>query len=188
RKLAHPQIAAMVNGEDPAIVLEAARAIHDVPIENALPQLASLITKSNLSEFVMTRVLNANFRLGKLENGIALSEFASRTNAPENLRADAIRYLSMWGQPPSRDMLLGLWRALPPRDARGASLALRGDLEELLTRGPEAVRLAAIDAAKRLETFEVGGALFSILTNAQSSSALKVASLQALRQFKDPRL
>jgi quinoprotein glucose dehydrogenase len=188
RKLAHPDIAAMLSDEDPAIVLEAARAIHDLPIENALPQLAALTTRTNVPDFAMARALNANFRLGKLENGIALSEFASRTNAPENLRADAIRYLSMWGQPPARDVLLGLWRPLPPRDARGASLALRGDLEDLLSGGPEVVRLAAIDAAKRLETSEVGGAVFSMMTNAQTSSALKVASLQALRQFKDPRL
>jgi len=81
-----------------------------------------------------------------------------------------------------------LWRPLEPRDARGASLALRGDLEGLLGPGPEAVRLAAIEAAKRLDTSEVGGAIFGILTNAQSSGALKVASLQALRLFKDARL
>jgi quinoprotein glucose dehydrogenase len=188
RKLAHPEIAAMLYDEDPAIVLEAARAIHDVPIDRAMPQLASLITRTNLPEFAMLRVLNANFRLGKTENGLALSEFASRTNAPENLRAEAIHYLSIWGQPPSRDPLLGLWRPLPPRDPRGATLALRGDLENLVTTGPEVVRLAAIEAAKRLDTSEFGPVLFTILTNAQSSSALKLASLQALRQFKDARL
>ncbi|HEY6225896.1 MAG TPA: PVC-type heme-binding CxxCH protein [Verrucomicrobiae bacterium] len=188
RKLAHPEIAAMLYDEDPQIVLEAARAIHDLPIDRAMPQLASFITHTNLSDFVMTRVLNANFRLGKLENGIALSEFASRTNAPEKLRAEAIHYLSMWGQPPQRDVLLGLWRPLQPRDARGASLALRGDLENLLTTGPEGVRLAAIEAAKRLDTSEFSGAMFTLLTNGQSSSALKIASLQALRQFKNSRL
>ena len=188
RKLAHPEIAAMLYDEDPQIVLEAARAIHDLPIDRAMPQLASFITHTNLSDFVMTRVLNANFRLGKLENGIALSEFASRTNAPEKLRAEAIHYLSMWGQPPQRDVLLGLWRPVQPRDARGASLALRGDLENLLTTGPEGVRLAAIEAAKRLDTSEFSGAMFTLLTNGQSSSALKIASLQALRQFKNSRL
>jgi quinoprotein glucose dehydrogenase len=188
RKLVRPEISVMLADEDPQIVLEAARAIHDVPIESAMPQLAALVTRTNVPDFAMMRVLNANFRLGKLEHGIALSEYASRKNAPENLRAEAIRYLSMWGQPPARDVLLGLWRPLEPRDARGASLALRGDLEELLTTGPEAVRLAAIEAAKRLETSEVAGTLFAILTNAPSSSAMKVASLQALRQFKDSRL
>jgi quinoprotein glucose dehydrogenase len=188
RKLGRPEISLMLSDENGQVVLEAARAIHDVPIEPALPQLASLITRANVPEFAMARVLSANFRLGKLENGIALSAFATHTNAAAHLRAEAIRYLSMWAQPPSRDPLLGLWRPLAARDARGASLALRGDLEELITSGPEVVRLAAIDAAKRLETSEVGAALFATLTNAQTSSALKVASLQALRQFKDARL
>ncbi|HUS34920.1 MAG TPA: PVC-type heme-binding CxxCH protein [Verrucomicrobiae bacterium] len=188
RKLGRPEIALMLSDENGQIVLEAARAIHDLPIDAAMPQLAAVISKPNLPEFAMSRALNANFRLGKLENGIALSAFASYTNAPANLRADAIRYLSMWAQPPQRDVLLGLWRPVPPRDARGASLALRGDLEELLSSGPEVVRLAAIEAAKRLETTEFSGTLLSIITNAQSSSALKVASLDALRQFKDSRL
>jgi quinoprotein glucose dehydrogenase len=188
RKLARPEITMMLSDENPQIVLEAVRAIHDLPIESDMPQIAALITRTNLHEFAMTRVLNANFRLGQLENGIALSEYAGRTNAPENLRAAAIHYLSMWGTPPQRDVLLGSWHPLPPRDARGASLALRTDLEDLLGPGPEAVRLAAIDAAKRLDTSEVGPAMYEILTNAQSSSALKVASLQALRQFKDARL
>src|SRR5205807_2375483 len=100
RKLARPEVSQMLSDEDPKIVLEAARAIHDVPIESAMPLLAGLISRPNLPEFAMARVLNANFRLGKLENGIALSEYASRTNAPENLRAEAIGYLSLWGQPP----------------------------------------------------------------------------------------
>lgn len=188
RKLARPEISTLLLDEDQGIALEAARAIHDVPIENGMTQLASMITRTNLSEPFMRRVLNANFRVGKLENGIALAEFSSRTNAPENLRADAIRYLSMWAQPPARDAILGLWRPLPARDARGASLALRGELEELLTTGPEGVRLAAIEAAARLQTTEFGPVLFGAFTNAQSSSAIRVAALKTLREFKDVHL
>jgi quinoprotein glucose dehydrogenase len=126
--------------------------------------------------------------LGHLENGLALSDFAARTNVPDALRADAIRYLSTWEKPPSRDAILGLWRPLPPRDARGASLALRGEMDTLLASSSEVVRLAALEAAARLETSEVGEQIFGILTNAQSSSALKVASLKALRAIKDARL
>ncbi len=188
RRMARPEIALMLFDEDPAIALEAARAIHDVPIESAMAQLASTISRANLPEPFLRRSLNANFRLGKMENGIALSEFAARPTAPENLRAEAVRYLSLWAQPPARDAVLGLWRPLPPRDARGASLALRGELEDLLLAGPEPVRLAAIEAATRLQTTEFGGALFAIVTNSQSSSPLRVASLRALRDFKDSRL
>jgi quinoprotein glucose dehydrogenase len=188
RKLARPEISSLLQDEDPGVALEAARAIHDVPIDAAMPQLASMLTRTNLSEPFMKRALNANYRVGRLENGISLSEYATRAGAPENLRADAIRYLSQWERPPQRDALLGLWRPLAPRDARGASLALRGELENLLTAGPEAVRLAAIEAASRLQTTEFGGALFATYTNEQSSSAIRVAALKTLREFKDTRL
>lgn len=178
----------MLQDEDPAVALEAARAIHDVPIDNAMPQLASMISRPNLPEPLLRRVLNANFRVGKVENGISLSEFASRTNANENLRADAIRYLSQWEEPPARDALLGLWRPLAKRDARGASLALRGELEGLISSGPEIVRLAAIEAAMRLQTTEFGAAIFASFSNTNSPVALRVAALKALREFKDARL
>ncbi len=188
RKLGRPEIAPLMSDEDPAIALEAARAIHDLPIEKSMSQLATMVTRTNLSDPFMRRALNANFRLGKLENGIALADFASRTNAPEELRAEAIRYLSQWANPPGRDAILGLWRPLAPRDARGASLALRGELEDLLASGPEPVRLAAVDATARLQATEFSGALFSNITNAQSPSSIRVASLKALRDFKDQRL
>jgi quinoprotein glucose dehydrogenase len=187
RKLGRPEIAQMLGDDDPAIVTEAARAINDLPIEGAMSQLAGLVTRTNLTEAAMRRALNANFRLGKLEHGLALTESATKTNAPENLRAEAIRYLSMWANPPGRDPVVGLWRPLPARDARGASLALRGELETLLGPGPETVRLAAMEAAARLETTEVGPQLFQILTNAQSSSALRVESLRTMRAFKYSR-
>ena len=188
RKLGRAEIAQMLQDEDPAITLEAARAIHDLPIESAIPQLAALITKPKLSEPVLRRVLNANFRLGHLENGIALSEFAARTNAPETLRAEAIRYLSQWAKPPARDAIVGTWRPIPERDARGASLALRSELSDLISSGPEPVRLAAIEAAARLDTSEVSPALFAIVTNTAASSPLRVQSLRALRTLKASNL
>jgi HEAT repeat protein len=46
RRLMHPGIAQFLDDSDPRIVLEAARAIADLPIEPALPKLAALLDPS----------------------------------------------------------------------------------------------------------------------------------------------
>ena len=43
RRLKMPEVAMFLHDSDPWLVLEAARAINDVPINEAMPQLASLI-------------------------------------------------------------------------------------------------------------------------------------------------
>src|SRR5205807_3516864 len=62
RRLSSAEIAGFLNDPDPRLVLEAARAIYDVPISAALPQLAALIQRPGLSQPLLDRVLNANFR------------------------------------------------------------------------------------------------------------------------------
>ena len=43
RRLENPAIAKFLHDSDPRLVLEAARAIHDLPLESAMPELAQLI-------------------------------------------------------------------------------------------------------------------------------------------------
>lgn len=188
RRMGRPEISPLLYDEEPAIVLEAARAIHDVPIERAMPQLATLVTRTNVAEPVLRRALNANFRVGHLENGIALTTVATRTNAPDWARADAVKYLSQWEKPPARDAVLGLWRPIAPRDARAASLALRGELDDLLLSGPEAVRLAAAEAALKLDASEASGTMFQLVSDVKAPVALRITALRALRGFKSALL
>src|SRR5262249_7996103 len=68
-----PEVARFLDDLDPGIVLEAARAISDVPIVEALPKLAALIRRPGLPDLLGYRVLNANFRLGKEENAAAVA-------------------------------------------------------------------------------------------------------------------
>jgi len=50
RKRQAPEIKVFLNDEDDYVVLEAVRAIHDLPIEGAMKALASLVTDTRLSE------------------------------------------------------------------------------------------------------------------------------------------
>lgn len=188
RRLQRPEVAMFLYESRPQLVLEAARAIYDTPIPAGMTQLAALIAKSTIPKGAMRRALHANFRLGKLENAMALSEFAANTNFLAELRADAIELLGRWSESTKRDLFLGLWRPLPERDTRAAAISFRSELPSLVKPGPEEVRLAAIQAAVRLGSDVIAPQLINIVTNQAENVPLRLESLRALAAFKDPRL
>ena len=49
RRMENPAIGRFLHDADPRLVLEAARAIHDLPLESAMPELAKLIAQSSLT-------------------------------------------------------------------------------------------------------------------------------------------
>src|SRR5205085_3538256 len=91
RRLHSPAVGQFLNDPDPRIVLEAARAINDEPIEPAMPALAALVASpKGFSEHVLARAVNANYRLGTREAAEALVALAKRDDAPEKYRVDAL--------------------------------------------------------------------------------------------------
>src|SRR5262249_48709714 len=96
RRLGSEAVAQFLNDKEPRLVLEAARAINDVPIPWAFADLAALGGRRGLAEPLLHRVLNANFRLGQAHNAAALAAVAARTDVPEGLRIEALRMLGEW--------------------------------------------------------------------------------------------
>jgi quinoprotein glucose dehydrogenase len=133
RRCGRQDATAFLEDADPAIVLEAARAIHDLPISGAMPRLAELLDK--MPEPAMSRSINANFRWGTPEAAKRLAAFAARAEIPEAMRLEAVRALVSWGTPGGRDRVTGLWRPLGPRDPAPA--------QEALKSVPPALRAAA---------------------------------------------
>ena len=112
RRLKLPFVAKVSQrSKDPLIVLEAARAINDVPIPAAQPALADLIKQPIDSLPLGYRVLNANFREGNPANAQAVAEFAARTDAAVAIasRSRAPTWPD-WDKPAGRDRVMGLWR------------------------------------------------------------------------------
>lgn len=87
RRLARPDLDVFL--DDPALALDAARAIHDLPIPAALPRLAAKLGK--LPDAATPRAIRANVRLGAME---AVAAYAAGPAAPEALRVEAIRALA----------------------------------------------------------------------------------------------
>ena len=188
RRLQKPEIAMFLYESRPQLVLEAARAIYDMPINGAMPQLAALIHKQTIPKAAMRRALHANYRLGRLEHAMALSDFAANTNFVPELRADAIELLGRWAENTKRDLFLGLWRPASERDARAAALTFRSEVPELLKSGTAEVQFAAISAALNLDVDAAAPALAELFRAESSSTALRVESLKALGRLKYPKL
>lgn len=108
RRLASPQIVSYLKDTDPLVVIESARAIHDLPIPEAMPALASLIDSMSNDDALLRRVLNANFRLGQPQHAAALAAFAARSDGTVTLQVEALDMLATWESPSNRDRVLGM--------------------------------------------------------------------------------
>jgi quinoprotein glucose dehydrogenase len=187
RRVGSPKAADFLADADPKIATEAARAIHDAPIPEAMPKLAAALDRPSQPEFLLWRALNANFRLDGEKNAQTVARFAATAGAPEKLRAEAVKMLGLWANPGRRDRVTGLTQDLGQRDAKVAAEALKGSLGGIFS-GPNTVRREAARVAAGLGIKEVGPALFDMAADTKRPAADRVEMLRALEALKDTRL
>ncbi|MCO8121440.1 HEAT repeat domain-containing protein [Stieleria sp. TO1_6] len=184
RRLNSELVAAFLNDSNRQVVLEAARAIHDQPIQFAMPALAALIQQPLDSDPLARRVLNANFRIGTAEAAAAVAKYATRADASEALRISALDMLGQWAKPHPLDRVLGDYRPLEERDTKLAADALQPQVD-LLMAAPEKVRLKAIGVASRLGIKKIAPVLVKQISEISRSSESRGEALLALARL-DP--
>jgi quinoprotein glucose dehydrogenase len=218
RRKESPAIAAFLADPSPWIVLEAARAINDLPIAPALPALAALSTDSLLLsrleaasleqrtavarvkktkpaeepdvlvQPLLRRLVNAHFRLGAGANAAALVTLARTATLPGAIRDEAVTVLGDWARPSGRDNVTGLWRPLGQRDGSVASKALLHGIDALLQDSSVAVKIAAIKVAAKLGIKEGAGVAFTLLSDEKQRGDVRVEALKALSSLKAAKL
>jgi quinoprotein glucose dehydrogenase len=183
------EIAKFLADADPTIVLEAARAIYDVPIVDALPELAKLSGSKGLKENnTILRVLNAHYRLGKAENATALALYAADPASPEAARRVALDALAQWGNPPARDRLLNMHRPLPPRGSEDAIAAITASVPALLKDGSAGIQEMVASLTAKLGLQSARDPLFALAQDQKARREPRIAAIQALASLKDKRL
>ena len=188
RRLRSPAIRSFLSDPDPRLVVEAARATHDVPIPEALPELANLLERRHdLPDSFLYRALNARFRLGKPGDAEAVAAFAARSDGPPRLRIEAVQMLGEWVKPGRRDRITGGTQDLGMRDDASATEAMRRHLAGILA-GPDPVRQEAIRVAGRLGVKEIGPTLFQLLGDEDTSPVTRVQAIEALDALNDSQL
>jgi quinoprotein glucose dehydrogenase len=188
RRQGSPEAARFLTDADPLLCLEAARAIHDRPIAEALPALASRPVSKETAPAIIRRIIAANLRLGEPANAEALVAIASNGGVPDSYRIEALEALADWPRPPGRDRVLGLWRPIAERPASPAAEALRPRIVSLLSDDSERVRRIASRAASQLGVKEAAPALRGLLADRTMFSATRIEALRGLERLKDEGL
>ncbi len=183
RHVRSPLVAAFLNDSDEKIVLEAARAIHDLPIDEALPQLAALATSKATSDPLLRRIVNANNRLG---DATAVAVIAGQSDAPDVVRRIALRNLEQWSKPPQRDPVHSGWWPLAVRDPAPAADALRQVLPVVLA--VPSLREYAAKAAAALGMPEARQVLVDLLADRNQPGDVRADALAVLGQLEHATL
>ncbi|RLS56286.1 MAG: glucose dehydrogenase [Planctomycetota bacterium] len=183
RRWQDPALAQFLNDGDLDIAVEAARAIHDLPIAEALPALAVLADQPLSVDALARRAMNANFRLGDRGGAERVARMAASTRTPEHLRLEAIAELMDWAQPPVLDRVTNEHRPLAARDATSVRSAVQSALGSLLA-GSDKVRTEAVKLAAKYGITEVGPELAKLFQDAAQPSKVRVESLKALGALK----
>jgi quinoprotein glucose dehydrogenase len=203
RRQQNPEIKQFLKDSDIAVAVEAARAINDVPIDDARGALAAMLNAPvpttqpatvastqpapQWPEPMVHRALNANFRIGGAENAKAVAEFAAKSDASDVMRIEAMQMLAEWDKPRGIDRVVGVWRPVPPRDAGLAKAACAPVLAKIVTAGPENVRIAAIDLLKKVGTTDAN-LLFGVVTTKDTPPEVSAAALGAMESLNDARM
>ena len=189
RRLERAEVATFLKDSDTLLVVEAARAINDVPIRGGMHDLASLRLSNSAAPELSRRVVNANLRYGTAESAKNLVALASDDNQPNRVRTDALENLGNWEHPSGRDRITGLWRPTAgPREVSHAKDALRPVITKLLASGPDQVRLAAARAARELQLTEAADELARWIKESGGTSRMRIEALNALNAIAPARL
>ncbi|PHS11505.1 MAG: glucose dehydrogenase [Blastopirellula sp.] len=179
RRLGSPSIVRYLKDSDEQVILEAARAIHDLPIEPAMPQLAKLINQGYSDDALLRRILNANFRIGDQESANNLAQFAGRTDMPTAIRLEALAMLQTWDKPGELDRVLNFYRPLVARDKQVAKKALTHSLSSILASSGK-VHSEGARVAAELGMKEVIPALKKIVLDQQQPEQTRADALRAV--------
>lgn len=186
RRRETPAIAVFLDDPDPRLVVEAARAIYDVPIRGALPALAALggasaaegAADAEVDEALHRRVIHAAVALRSAAGAESLAAFAAAPGTPPDMRREALSALATYTTPPPRDAVLGRWSPREERPPEVVHVALDRHVPRLLGTPFEgrAIEVAAVYGRVPL----ADGELVARVEDEDESTSTRVASLRAL--------
>jgi quinoprotein glucose dehydrogenase len=183
RKLGDKRVSKLLTDADPLVRAEAARAVHDLPIESEFAALAAVLP--NLSagtddESIARRAISANFRLGGAEHAARVLAAAQSPSLSPAVRQEAVLALRDWPNPPPRDRVTGFWNPLPKRDWSTVRGVVGPQFEKLLgsASGPLLTDVVGLIGPLGLEVSEP--TLSGWVADAGKGVPVRVAALRVL--------
>ncbi len=176
RRQGNAAVAEFLHDADPLVVAEAARAIHDdESIPGALPALAAALTVKPADESAARRSINAGLRVGTAEAAARLAAYGLDETAPAELRAEALRALKVWRNPPRLDLVDGWARRFSPAPV---AEVLAPRLPALLSLRDPALKALAIEVMIAHELRPDAAAGSAIVADASAPAELRAQALR----------
>ncbi len=177
-----PLIAPALKDAETSIVDEAARAIHDDQgIPEAWPQLAALAdSQSGLTSMTLRRAINANLRLGAVENAHRLVALAMLPQAKSEMVSEAFQALLAFTEPPTLDRVDGMARHDEPRESQAIVAVIQPHVAAMLSLANPDLKAAAIELMVKLELQVEAPALQAIIKDSQAKSEQRVGALRLM--------
>ena len=180
RKQFNPIVFEFVSDSSAKVQKEAVRAIHDVPqLHSQLPALAELAISSETDDAVVSRVLNANFRLGREVNANRLANFAARSTCKDAFRIEALDMLANWAKPGDRDRIMNRHQPLSDRESETPKQVLQSRIEEL-SATPQAVRDKFLDVGAKAGLTEIAKIILVTAKDMNADGVRRGAAIKAL--------
>jgi quinoprotein glucose dehydrogenase len=191
------RVAQFLQDPDPSIVVEAARAIHDLDLRDALPALAALGEANQgvlplqgddpqTSLALHRRVIGANLTLGDAVSADRLAFYVADDRNPEPMRRAALDALAEFTRPGPRDPVYGFYRELPDRSPETVERAMAA-LVPALVGGPLEARVLEI-ALSYGRVHLPDPELIERVEGWFVDERVKVASLRVLGERRSPLL
>ena len=186
RHAADPRVAHFLRDGDPLLVVEAARAIYDLPIEGAMASLAAKADSlrpaseedQQVGQALHRRVIGANVRLRSEEGAAALARYVRNEAQLESMRSLALEALGSYTEPPLRDLTAGFYRPLAPVSAEILAATFREHGRALVdsSLGSRSMEIANIIGELPLEDEE----LSELVLDSGNTASTRVSALRAL--------
>ncbi|MFN3167828.1 MAG: HEAT repeat domain-containing protein [Phycisphaeraceae bacterium] len=183
RRLDSPLLAEYLDDEDTLVAAEAARAIYDKRIMDAMPALAQsldTLPTDRMIEPIMRRVIEANVRLADRDCALRLGRLAANAEAPQDWRLLALDELDGWSAERYREGVWGSWWPRPKQTMDDANAAM---LAYLPTTAKDANPKLATRARTLMQKHVAKSSpkeLAEIALNADEPAALRLSTLQLL--------
>ncbi|WP_254506957.1 PVC-type heme-binding CxxCH protein [Anatilimnocola floriformis] len=183
-------VARFLADSDLQVVTEAARAVNDLPMnEAALRPLAALTepllsSKEEIPEALLRRVIHAHFRAGGSSNAAAVARIAAHEKFSLAVRREALLALSDWTTPSQRDRVTGSWRPLAPRNPTEARAETSLPLVTILASSNAELQVLATNVIAKLEV-KVDDETFLAWARDSREPPLRIAALELLAARKN---
>lgn len=189
RKWQDANLSKSLNDKDEYIVAEAARAINDdLSAEKALPALAALINKPEItSEIIMRRAINAALRVGGDKQLTDLIAYAKNVSVPNPLRAEALATLAVWAEPSVLDRVDGRYRGEVKRDASKLKTLITPEIESFLESKDVAILNSALNVLKELKITQYNEKLVGVYQKSKDTG-IRSSILTSLADLNYPKV